>query len=136
MKSLGKSVSKFVFLTMVLANSERVIANERAIAAEKLLTYCRACHGLGNLRFLPSTDVGEIWRTLTTEKMPNSDLLWKEGIIATLSWPNDVPPSSGSVRLPGKEWMPKGVKRLEIAAESIESESVRSFLLRVLKASD
>lgn len=136
MNTIMRRIAMAAILGALMAKSQAGLADDQAIVAEKLLKYCRACHGLGTLRFLPSTETEHIWATLTTEYVPNTTILWKDAIIGALSWPTAMPPAAGSMRVPGKEWMPKGIKRLELAADSIEAESARLFILRALKGAE
>jgi hypothetical protein len=109
------------------------LSPEESLAAEALLHYCRACHGVGALRFIRSNELDVVWQTVQTETVPGSPTLWRDAIAAALDWPQDSPPAPGTQRLPGKEWMPKGVMREAIAHDVLGEETARVFLLRMLR---
>jgi len=106
---------------------------DELLAAERLRTFCAACHGLGNLRFIPDQNDSHTWTYILTERSPRSGKVWAEAIAETLSWPSDTPPSSGDMLLPPeRDWMPKGGKRWELAADRVNAEPTRRFILRAL----
>lgn len=106
---------------------------EPALAVQKLRTHCKACHGLGELRFLPSENDAETWRFILTERSPRSQKIWAEVIREVLDWPTDEPPPFDQMMVPpDRDWMPKGYKRIAFSQDSVETELTRRFLLRVL----
>jgi hypothetical protein len=107
---------------------------DQTTAADALVHYCRACHGVGALRFIRGTDSADVWQTIQTEVVPGTSTVWRDAIIAALDWPGATPPAAGSERAPGKEWMPKGVVRDAIARDVLGDETARMLLLRVLRA--
>ena len=109
---------------------------EREVLAQKLIQFCRPCHGIGKRRFLRSEDPAEIWTTITTELVPDTKTLWREAMITALSWPDATPPAPGTGYAPGKEWMPKGALRGDLASDTVPGEATRSFLVRVLQAGE
>lgn len=101
-------------------------------AASKLRQHCGACHGLGPLRFIWSGDDRELWRTLYSTRAPASGKTWAEGIAKVLSWPSDAPPPFDQVMEPGRDWMPKGIKRVELANDMAGGMRVRRLILEAL----
>lgn len=97
---------------------------------QKLRTFCTACHGLGELRFLHSDDNADVWEYINTQKAPRSQKLWTSAIREVLTWPSSQPPTMPIS--PTKDWMPKGYKRLELADDEIGELSTREFILSVL----
>ena len=114
-----------IFVTPCLAqNSEH--------PGSVLIAYCQACHGIGKLRFIYSKNPAEVWTYIQTKSPQGSTRLWSEEIRDALSWPDDKPPPAGSLREPGKEWMPKGSRRQDIHADRLGDVSAREFLLERL----
>lgn len=99
---------------------------------EWLREYCAACHGYGDREFLVSDDNGEVWRYIRNEPAPHYNR-WIDGIIHTLSWPTEDPPKPSDVIEPGRHWMPRGTKRIDIARDQYQGRSVRKVLLEGLK---
>lgn len=111
------------------------ITAEQALAVQKLRTHCKACHALGELRFLPSEDDSVTWDFVLHERSPRSGKLWVEAIREVLDWPTDDPPPFDQLMAPpDRDWMPKGYKRIVFARDVVEGEPTRRFLLRVLPA--
>lgn len=104
-------------------------------AVTKLRTFCTACHGIGNLRFIRSEDDREVWNYIYLNKAPNSQKLWAENILQVLSWPTDVPPPFDQPMDPGnnRDWMPKGAKRLSFSTDKVGDMATRKFLLEALR---
>lgn len=102
-------------------------------AVMKLRTYCNACHGVGELRFIHSDEDESVWNYIKTQTAPRSKKLWAEAIKDVLRWPSDAAPSFEQPMDPsGKDWMPRGYKRLEFAQDSVGSQSTRNFILSTL----
>lgn len=110
----------------------------QSLTVEKLRTYCRSCHAVGALRFIHSEDDAEVWTYITETRVPGSQTLWREAIFAVLDWPQDAPPPFDELKDPaaGRDWMPKGVKRLQLADDYVDSRSVRAVMLEALSATD
>ena len=96
--------------------------------------YCRACHGIGDLRFIYGEDRDEIWKYIFSNKAPRSGKLWSEAIYEVLNWPSDTPPSFDNfMSPPDRDWMPKGAKRLYMAEDKVNGVSVRKFILKTIE---
>lgn len=96
---------------------------------QKLRTYCNACHGVGELRFIYSDDDLAMWNYIFSNNAPTAKVLWAKQIVALLDWPDDeAPPGSQT------QWMPKGAKRLELAADNENGESTRRRLIAILRS--
>ena len=112
---------------------DRVLSPEEILTAEKLRTYCRACHGLEKLRFIYSDDDEELWQYIREQVAPNSGKLWVDAIYEVLNWPTDEPPPFSQKIKPNKDWMPKGSKRLRFADDYTEDTSSRHLMLEALE---
>lgn len=104
-------------------------------AAAKLRTYCQSCHGLGQLRFIFGTDDLQLWRFITSNRAPSSGKLWSEAITDVLSWPSGTPPAFDELKDPaqGRDWMPKGAKRLQLADDDVDGRPAREIILDALR---
>jgi len=102
-----------------------------AVSSSKLREYCRACHAIGNLRFIYDDDDQNLWNHILTTNVPGNTELWADAIVRVLSWPTDIAPAPSPVMDPpsGRDWMPKGSKRLHFAADKIDGVAVRHFVL-------
>jgi hypothetical protein len=98
----------------------------------KLRTHCNSCHGVGDLRFFYSDDDEQAWHYLQTQTAPKSKKLWAEAIKEVLSWPSETPPSFDQPMSSGKDWMPKGYKRLQLAEDMVNGQTARAFILSTL----
>ncbi len=97
-----------------------------AYTVGKLRTYCAACHALGELRFIHSDDDEEVWDYLFQAQAPNSKKIWAQAILEVLDWPSDAaPPFNQMMKPPDQDWMPKGKKRLNLAADSVDGIAAR-----------
>lgn len=105
---------------------------ERA-AVQKLRTHCNACHGLGKLRFLWSQDDDAVWHYLLTAQAPVSRKIWAEGIIEVLDWPGGKMPAFDTTLPSGKDWMPKGIKRVDLATDRLNGRDAREEVLALLR---
>lgn len=105
------------------------------LTVSKLRQYCAACHAVGNVRFIRSDDDSEVWQYIYFNRSPNANKLWSENIIEVLSWPGDVPPPFDQPMDPGhnRDWMPKGAKRLSLAAETVDGVATRKLMLQALR---
>lgn len=88
-----------------------VAASDEIATAQALRHYCKACHAIGEFRFIHTEDDDELLQYIRTHSAP-SGKPWVTRIIETLDWPTDEPPPFNQ---PG--WMPKGEKRLELAKD-------------------
>ena len=106
-------------------------------AASKLRFYCKACHAIGDLKFIRSDDDAQLWAFLFREKSPHSGKIWADAIAEVLNWPSDVAPPFDPLMDPThqRDWMPRGSKRLDLAADLDGGASVRREILSALKAS-
>jgi len=104
------------------------------VSAAKLREYCRACHAVGNLRFIYDENDANLWNYILTQNVPLSSELWADAIVRVLSWPTEVAPAPVPLMDPsaGRDWMPKGSKRLHFAAESIEGVTLRQYILKAI----
>lgn len=120
------------FIAATFANVLYAGADER-LAVQKLRTYCRACHGVGELRFLRSDDDDEVWASLYRDIAPNSKKTWARAIREVLSWPSDEPPPFDKLlQAPDRDWMPKGAKRASFASDRVGAMATRRFILETL----
>lgn len=105
------------------------------LTVSKLRQYCAACHAVGNVRFIRSDDDAEVWQYIYLNRSPNANKLWSENIIEVLSWPGDVPPPFDQPMDPGhnRDWMPKGAKRLSLAAKTVGGVATRKLMLQALR---
>lgn len=96
--------------------------------------YCRACHGLGEMRFIYGEDPGEIWNYIFNNKAPISKKLWSEAIYEVLNYPTDTPPDfEDMLDGPARDWMPKGAKRLHMANDIVDGVPVRETILKTIE---
>ena len=99
----------------------------------KLRTHCQACHAIGNLRFIYSSDNAVVWNDLFSKRAPGTNKLWAEGIIEVLSWPTDqAPPHDQMMDPPRRDWMPKGAKRNDLANDLMEGRPARQVMIEQL----
>lgn len=105
-----------------------------ALSSAKLREYCRACHAVGSLRFIYDESDQNLWTYILTNKVPGKSELWANAIVRVLSWPADSAPAPSPVMDPpsGKDWMPKGSKRLHFAADKIDGVPVRQYVLNTI----
>jgi hypothetical protein len=107
--------------------------NREVPAVQKLRTFCKACHGLGDLRFLKSDDDDRVWRDLFQTASPKSGKIWARAIVEVLSWPTDSPPPADQMMIPpDRQWMPVGYKRILFSRDVTEGRSTRSWLIQKL----
>lgn len=106
-----------------------------AISSAKLREYCKACHGIGSMRFIWTESDEDLWAYIFVNNAPNRNRLWAESIYEVLNWPSTRPPASFPVMDPpnGRDWMPKGSKRLSFADDTVDSTLVRQIILESLK---
>lgn len=101
---------------------------------QKLRTYCRACHGVGSLRFIVAGSDQVVWDFLNQNRAPHAGVLWIDAIAAVLDWPGGViPPFEQLKNPPAEDWMPRGSKRLDLDADHWEGRSVRELMLEALR---
>ena len=107
-----------------------------AFVAAKLRTHCAACHAVGRMRFIWSDDDLEVWNYILANRAPISGKLWGNAIIEVLSWPTDNAPPFDQLMDPSgnRDWMPKGVKRLDLAADRDNGRQVRHMIIETLHA--
>jgi hypothetical protein len=105
-------------------------------AAAKLREYCRACHAVGTMKFIQSDDDRVLWDSLFVNTAPHTGKTWAQGIVEVLSWPSDTPPPFDRVMDPptNRDWMPRGAKRLDLAADVLDGTPVRKMILDAIKA--
>ena len=106
------------------------------LSAVKLREHCRACHAVGNLRFIFDDNDQNLWVYILTKQVPGKSELWANAIVRVLSWPTDSAPTPSPMMDPpsGRDWMPKGSKRLNFAADRIDDMAVRQYILHALNA--
>lgn len=109
-------------------------AADPLFAAAKLREYCKACHAVGTMKFIQSDDDREFWNALFVERSPRSGKVWAVAISEVLGWPTDVAPPYDRVMDPpsNRDWMPKGAKRLDLAADSEGGTPVRRLILQAI----
>ena len=112
----------------------RAYVRNQIFTIQKLRTYCNACHGLGNLRFIRSDDDTEVWDYLFKNKAPTSGKWWSDAIIEVLNWPSDSPPPFDQMlNPPNKDWMPRGYKRILFSQDVVGSVSSRGIVVEALQ---
>lgn len=99
----------------------------------KIREFCQSCHGVGDARFIKSENDAEVWASLFRERAPKSGKVWAQAMVDVLNWPSDSPPPFDSPIEPGRDWMPKGSKRLGIAEDSFDGEPTRQVIIRELR---
>ena len=106
---------------------------DQDFVVNKLRLYCKACHAVGDLKFITSDKNQDVWNYLWEEESPRSGRLWGELIIEVMDWPSDLPPPPDELMdPPDRDWMPKGNKRNLLANDYFEHQSVRRLLLDYL----
>lgn len=105
----------------------------QALTCSKLRQYCQACHALGELRFIYSDNNEELWREISYGISPKSKMIWKRKIYEVLNWPTDAPPSFQEPMSASGDWMPKGIKRLDLANDKTDGTFTRRIMLETLK---
>jgi hypothetical protein len=103
---------------------------DRALTSAKLRQYCVACHGIGELRFIPSNSDDALWDYIFLQYPPGGTRVWAERIVELLDWPSDIAPSV----LDEPQWMPKGAKRAAFAADSTNGVKTRRLMLSTIRA--
>ena len=121
--------------TISLYEKPTFAESSATLSSAKLREYCKACHAVGSLRFIYDESDSNLWRYILTNKVPGKSELWANAIVRVLSWPTNTPPAPTPVMDPpsGKDWMPKGSKRLHFAADKIEGVSARTYVLDAIK---
>lgn len=105
-------------LFLIILTAAGIARADVAYTVGKLRKYCAACHALGDLRFIHSDDDQVVWEFLFRGMSPQSKRPWAEAILDVLDWPGDSPPPFTHLKKPPSEdWMPKGKKRLDFAAD-------------------
>lgn len=113
--------------------TEAPISAAQWAVVNRLRTHCQACHAVGNLRFIYSADDTVVWRDLFTRRAPGTNKIWAEGIIEVLSWPTDrAPPYDQMMDPSGRDWMPKGAKRNDLANDRMDGRSARQVMIEQL----
>jgi hypothetical protein len=123
-------------MTMSLHSDDRLLESS-ALSAAKLREYCRACHAVGSLRFIYDDSDQNIWTYIHTNNVPGKSERWSDAIVRVLSWPADAAPPPTPIMDPpgGRDWMPKGSKRLHFAAEKVEGLSLRQYIINAINQS-
>ncbi len=105
-----------------LTSHETLNADEQA-TVQALRTNCQACHAVGNLRFIYSSDDGQVWNYILTTDVPGETQTWAQAMVPVLSWPTDSAPPFNAVMDPtdGKDWMPQGYQRIPFSTDTIGS---------------
>lgn len=104
-------------------------------AMQKMRVYCRACHAVGEQRFITSDDDQIVWDYIHAERAPISGKLWSTAIFDVLDWPSDRPPAFDEIMDPinNRDWMPKGVKRMQLADDKVDGVATRRKILEALR---
>lgn len=110
------------------------LTEDQMTAFNLLVSHCKACHAVGEYRFLQPQDARATWGQLFTEKNSKSEFLWAEQIVKSLSWPDDVPPPASARYTPEFRYMPLGIQRNKIHKAKVGDKPARDFLIQVLKA--
>lgn len=102
------------------------------LAVTLMREYCRACHAVGDRRFLISDDNDEVWRFIFHAPAPSGEI-WSRSIVKVLDWPTKEPPDPSKPMSPELDWMPKGMKRLEIVQQMVGPLDAREFILEAVE---
>lgn len=108
------------------------MTDEQFITIKALDENCRACHGLGDIRFIYSDSHRVNWEYLKVA-MFDSKKTWLEVVYDVLDWPTDEAPEFDSKRRGSKQWMPIGAKRLHLADEMVDGKSLRKTMLETIQ---
>ncbi len=123
-------------VVILLLLSTAAHAGDEVLASKKIRQYCFACHASGSRRFIYSESDEEMWDYIFNHHAPGSGKLWAEGIRDVLNWPTNSPPPFNQYMVsPSQDWMPKGVKRLQLSEEMHEGMPMRQFILETLNQS-
>lgn len=110
------------------------LSQNEEIAAKLLVAHCKACHAVGEHRFLDLQDIPAMWRRLYTDRSSKSGAVWAEQIIKSLDWPNGVPPDSEQRYSKDFRYMPIGAQRGKLHASKVGNQSSRTFIIDTLQA--
>lgn len=110
------------------------LTSDQRKAFTLLVNHCKACHAVGEYRFLQPQDARATWVQLFNEKSPKSDAVWAERIIKSLSWPDGLLPAESARNSPEFRYMPIGIQRAKIHGVTVDGQSAREFLIEILKA--
>jgi hypothetical protein len=124
----------FLIFSVSMSATAALASDVASVVVPKLREFCQACHAVGDSRFIRSDDDQVVWRDLFSGIAPKRGKLWAEAIVEVLDWPSDSPPDFSSPIEPGRDWMPKGSKRLPFADDKTNGESTRRLLLRELRS--
>ena len=113
---------------IALASTASALDGERKFTAQKLREYCNACHGLGDLRFIYNDNDDDLWKYIFTYNVPGKNKLWAQRITELLDWPSDQAPPADQT-----DWMPKGIKRLDLAQDVENGVPARRIMVETLK---
>jgi len=110
------------------------LSDLQELSLDKMRYYCQGCHGVGALRFIYSDDNSQVWEDLFVRRAPNSGKIWADAIIEVINWPNGIMPGFDEMlNYPDRDWMPKGVRRVEFSTDSHGDKAVRELIIEVLK---
>ncbi len=131
---IGATGLIFVMVAAVAVGDSHYPLNaSEQLAVEKIRTYCQACHGVGELRFIYSEVDEEVWDYIHSQPSPKSKKLWATAIAEVLNWPSESAPPFSKPISPDQDWMPKGIKRLQMADDYVGGVSSRRIILENLK---
>ncbi len=103
------------------------------VALEAFRSHCKACHAIGDLKFLSNETEDTLWERLFTDKVPGKERLWATAIVRVLAWPPGPPPAQTAELESGVRWMPLGSSRIKLAQSTIGGVATREALLARLK---
>lgn len=131
-KILGAAAS--LLLAIGLSGTARAGADP-LFAAAKLREYCKACHAVGTMKFIQSDDDRVLWDGLFADRAPRSGKIWADAIAEVLAWPSDAAPPFDTTMDPpsNRDWMPKGAKRLDLAADTFGGIASRRLILQAIR---
>ena len=138
MRSFLVHLSAFVMASLCVTSplfaGPSFVAGDTTFTADCLRTYCQACHGLGEMRFIHGDDDETLWSFLLNNRAPRSGKLWIDGIIEVLDWPDgQMPPFDRLLEPPSRDWMPKGIKRVEMSQSVVEGVPAQRVMLSTLR---
>jgi hypothetical protein len=97
-------------------------------AAAKLRVYCKACHAVGDQKFIYDDNDDHLWDYILHHDSPVSHKLWAQRIVEVLQWPSEDPPPASQTN-----WMPRGIKRNQMAGEKTNGVPTRRFIVETIQ---
>lgn len=106
--------------------------NNPVTAAGVAEKYCKACHGLGEVKFMMTANADANWENFFVLQSPYG-VPWATVMLEALTWPVDNPDLLSKPQY-FYDWMPIGSKRFEIITQKIGKQDARQFLANSLES--